>query len=84
VTCKSSNDEVNGSKILYSDLMNGGCLDSKDWTTCWVPLNEGKKAEGIILGHCRESQAAMVFMFMATVLLLVGALMGFLRRRKGY
>lgn len=87
VTCKADGSTGNSSKLRDNDLFNGGCANSKDPLTCWV-LNQyiqnENKYEDVILGHCRESQAAMVFMFMATVLLLLSALMGFLRRRKGY
>jgi MprA protease rhombosortase-interaction domain-containing protein len=50
----------------------------------WQYQDNEQKASDIILGHCREGQAAMVFMFMAAVLLLASGLMGFLKRRKGF
>lgn len=86
--CKVSDSDVaEGTGILLNDLFNGGCKKFGKDTACWVlreyDLNE-KKIEDVLLGHCRESRAAMVFMFMATALLLASALMGFLRRRKGY
>ena len=87
----------NSSKLAYNDLFNGGCTKSKnDKTTCWnwwmtadekdadtYQINDGRLGP-VLEGHCRESRADMVFMFMVAVLLLATALMLFLRRRKGY
>jgi LPXTG-motif cell wall-anchored protein len=42
------------------------------------------KAEDVVLGHCRESQATMVFMFLAAALFVTSGLVLFLRKRKGY
>lgn len=76
----------NGDKVISNDLFNGGCADSENLLTCWVYNaydNENKRRDAL-LGHCRETRAAMVFMFMVIALFLASALMGFLRRRRGY
>jgi LPXTG-motif cell wall-anchored protein len=59
----------------------------KGVSSCWVYstyATNPKKLVDVMLGHCRESQATMVFMFLAAALLIASGLMMFLRRRKGY
>lgn len=88
VTCRwngigNSNDQ----KLLSNDLFNGGCMKFESGTGCFNEFKYSKnlgKLPGVLEGHCRESQATMVFMFMTAVLLLASGLMGFLKRRKGY
>jgi hypothetical protein len=45
---------------------------------------EADKVVGKVLGHCREAQADTVFMFLTAAVMLVCALMVFLRMKKGY
>jgi len=94
VSCKY--DNKNAEKLAYNDILNGGCMKSRsDKLTCYNWYMNSDKAEPeytvidsklgpVLEGHCRESRADMVFMFMVAVLLLATALMLFLRRRKGY
>lgn len=74
--CKGNKSEENSRKLVYNDMLNGGCLDKE---TCYWFRDLGK-----ILSHCRESQADFVFMFLIAVLLAASALLTFLRIRKSY
>jgi len=78
----------NNAKISTNELFNGGCKKFSDGTGCWVFSQEWSqnvsKVAGSLEGHCRESSADMVFMFLAAALLLVTAGLAFLRKRKGY
>jgi hypothetical protein len=88
VTCKVwTSERSNDEKLINNDLFNGGCQKFGKETFCWVGSqyqSNVNKMVAIILGHCRESQAVMVFMFLAAVLLIASGLMAFLKRRKGY
>lgn len=84
MSCKSSYDVANNVKLGRNDWFNGGCRSKN---TCWVFVeyfDNESKAEDVVLGHCRESQATMVFMFLAAALFVTTGLMLFLRKRKGY
>jgi hypothetical protein len=62
-------------------------MDFEDGTAYWVTYKYGddtKKIENSISGHCRESQADLVFMFLVAALMIATALMLFLKKRKGY
>jgi hypothetical protein len=88
VTCKISGSFDNDAKLALNDFFNGGCQKYKGKSYCWG-LTEASgysenKARNVVLGHCRESQADMVFMFLTAALFLVTAGMAFLKRRKGY
>jgi hypothetical protein len=86
VTCNAKEDVSNGLKLAENDFFNGGCIKlGKEWA-CWVASQDwsSKKIVDSILGHCRESQADMVFMFLTAGLFIGTALMAFLRKRKGY
>lgn len=87
VSCKITYDDSNNSKLAYNDWFNGGSMKVGKETYYWVTdkyYPNQKKIENSILGHCRESQADMVFMFLTGAVFLVTALLLFLRRRKGY
>jgi hypothetical protein len=88
VVCKAfTADPNNGEKIVNSDLMNGGCQNINKKTACWVAFQYQSNIDKVVatlLGHCRESQAVMVFMFLAAVLLIASGLLAFLKKRKGY
>jgi hypothetical protein len=88
VTCKDNEDASNGIKLATNELFNGGCLKAKKNTfNCWVYWKYGEnpsKAVATVLGHCRETQATMVFVFMTAALLITSGLLMFLRKRKGY
>jgi hypothetical protein len=67
--------------------MNGGCQKIGKTVYCWVRSQYSENLDKLVatlLGHCRESQAVMVFMFLAAALLIASGLMAFLKRRKGY
>lgn len=63
--------------------MNGGTRDKVTWVEYQHQKNV-KKAEDVILSHCREAQADTVFLFLTAVVLLVSGVLLFLRARKGY
>lgn len=91
VTCKIKDsydfgDIENGFKIALNELFNGGCKKIQKVTNCWVQSQpwDNSKMRSTVEGHCRESSADMVFMFLAAALLLVTAGLAFLRKRKGY
>ncbi|KAF2823473.1 hypothetical protein CC86DRAFT_469264 [Ophiobolus disseminans] len=93
VSCKwdpTGQNRSNNSNLAYNDLFSGGCEGKGDATLCANWFHDMSRniiqsnVQGLLEGHCRESRAAMVFMFMAAVLLLASGLMGFLKRRKGY
>jgi hypothetical protein len=87
VTCKDFLDKTNSTKLATNELFNGGCLKVGKNTACWVfsqYIDNMDKAVAVVLGHCRETQATMVFMFLAAALLIASGLMMFLRKRKGY
>jgi hypothetical protein len=87
VQCTSGGDDANNIKLAENDLFNGGCLTMSGETACWIYLDylvDPQKAEDILLGHCKESQATMVFLFLSAVVLLGSGLTLFLRKRKGY
>jgi hypothetical protein len=73
-------------KLARNDLFNGGVrmIEGEEWP--WVAAeysDDPNKLADVIIGHCMESQAAMVFMFLAAAVLVVSALVGFVRARKG-
>jgi hypothetical protein len=89
VSCKWDESNVdNIYKLGYNELFNGGDMKFPDGE--WVPWvfwqyqNNDNKAKDVLLGHCRESQADLVFMFMVAVVCIGTALMLFLKKRKGY
>jgi hypothetical protein len=89
VSCKwDESNPDNIFKLGYNELFNGG--DAQDENGEWIPwvaakyYNNEKKLKDVLLGHCRESQADMVFMFMVAVVCIGTALMLFLKKRKGY
>lgn len=94
VKCKwgSVDDSDNRWKLANNDLFNGGggaiCGQFEDGDYgCYLPgqtEQDGSKLVDIVTGHCRESSAAMVFMFLTAALFLASGLMLFLRKRKGY
>ncbi|KAF2032180.1 hypothetical protein EK21DRAFT_61429 [Setomelanomma holmii] len=87
VKCSDTDDLSNAFKLAENDLFNGGWMKIKGKMYAWVASqygDNGNKIRDVILGHCRESQAAMVFMFLAAALLIVSGLLAFLRKRKGY
>jgi hypothetical protein len=88
VTCKIDASVDNNYKLAFNDFFNGGCQKYKGKSVCWGTTEASgmseKKAANVLLGHCRESQADMVFMFLTAALFLVTAGMAFLKRRKGY
>jgi hypothetical protein len=85
VTCNLNNLD-NAVKLATNEFFNGGCVKLGKNEACWVASQDWseKKVEDSILGHCRESQADMVFMFLTAGLFIATALMAFLRKRKGY
>jgi hypothetical protein len=88
VSCKwDAFDSDNNLKLAANELFNGGIwhFDGEDYV--WVGQqyeNDPEKLLDVVVGHCRESQADLVFMFMTAVLLIITALMLFLKKRKGY
>ncbi|KAH3948971.1 hypothetical protein HBI70_124660 [Parastagonospora nodorum] len=90
VTCNIKDNDFddieNGFKAVYNELFNGGCMKFQKVTSCWVMSQpwSASKMENAIEGHCRESSADMVFMFLVAALFLVTAGLAFLRKRKGY
>ena len=83
MTCKDDGIQSNAEKLAWNDLFNGGCTEDDCWVY-WQYARNPTKARDIVLGHCRESQATMVFMFLTAALLLVSGLLAFMRKRKGY
>jgi hypothetical protein len=83
----TTDDEGNLYKLVYNELFNGGRMNVKGGAVYWIQYAYGddtKKIENVITGHCRESQADLVFMFLVAALMIATALMLFLKKRKGY
>lgn len=78
----------NGLKLVGNDWFNGGCQKAaKGVEVCWVEYeyrDDNKKGVDVILGHCKEAQADFVFMFLTTGVVIVCALLVWLRMRRGY
>jgi hypothetical protein len=88
VSCKwDLFDEDNMNKLGYNEFFNGGTMKIKGEWYAWVTSAYGQdegKIKNVVLGHCREAQADLVFMFMVGVVCIATALMLFLKKRKGY
>ncbi|KAH7406150.1 marvel domain-containing protein [Phaeosphaeria sp. MPI-PUGE-AT-0046c] len=85
VNCKLNMDNLsNAADLALNELFNGGCHDAKSGM-CWInvqPWSDNKMIKSLE-GHCRESKADMVFMFITGGLFLVTALLIFLKQRRG-
>jgi LPXTG-motif cell wall-anchored protein len=86
VTCKNNDSVSNLLKLAGNEFFNGGCAKFEGKKLCYLETRDWarKKIVNTLLGHCRESSADMVFMFLAAALLLATAGLSFLKRRKGY
>ncbi|KAH8723893.1 marvel domain-containing protein [Phaeosphaeriaceae sp. PMI808] len=86
VKCSINQKDYANNIKLVNEIFLGGCTGKGDKKVCWLSsayANNEKKAREILLGHCRESQADMVFMYLATAAFIASALILFLRKRKG-
>ena len=88
MSCKWDNgDPENILKLGYNEFFNGGWRKIRGTWFPWISSeyqNDADKGKDVLLGHCRESQANLVFMFMVAVVCVTTALMLFLKKRKGY
>lgn len=83
VKCEINDSARNAVALVENELLNGGTRDKVTWVEYQHQKNV-KKAEDVILSHCREAQADTVFLFLTAVVLLVSGVLLFLRARKGY
>ncbi|EMD65733.1 hypothetical protein GGP41_010596 [Bipolaris sorokiniana] len=85
VDCElSAEDPGNLKKMAENEWFNGGCHGSG---FCWNNYKYGKnlsKAIAVYEGHCKEAKADTVFMFLTAVVMIVCALLVWLRMRRGY
>lgn len=86
VECKDSSDMGNAWDLLTNEWFNGGFKKFDNGRFSWVQIHSKNTQDyaDTILGHCRESQADTAFMFMTAVVVIVCALLVWLRMRKGY
>lgn len=75
-------------KLARNDWFNGGCQEaSKGGEVCWIEYkyyDNRAKAIDVLVGHCKEAQADFIFMFLTTAVIIVCALLVWLRMRRGY
>ena len=74
----------NASKLVANPMFNGGCRATD---SCWAGYqyhDNPQKMVSAMVGHCRETQANTVFMFLTVGVLMGSAVLGFARARKGY
>lgn len=85
VECKEWSDMGNAWELVSNEWFNGGFQELGGHRYSWVQVNKSEQDfADTILGHCRESQADTAFMFMTAVVVIVCALLVWLRMRKGY
>jgi hypothetical protein len=81
-------DTNNNDKLVKNEWFNGGCRKvNNGMSICWSEYKHGgnaQKALDTYVGHCKEAQADTVFMFLTAVVMIVCALLVWLRMRKGY
>jgi hypothetical protein len=86
VSCDSDTSSKNAEKLIYNELLNGGCekIDGKKYCYFLGEVDNLLKWSARLVGKCREGKADMVFMFLTAGLFIGTALMLFLKKRKGY
>jgi hypothetical protein len=85
IDCSMSDEDVgNIFDLAYNELFNGGCYD-KNHGLCWIYSQSWsqKKIKQTLEGHCKETKADMVFMFLTGGLFLATALLLLLKQRRG-
>ncbi|EUC46110.1 hypothetical protein COCMIDRAFT_93693 [Bipolaris oryzae ATCC 44560] len=84
VDCKMrAEDPSNVEKMIDNEWLNGGC---REYKFCWNGFKYGDESKAIAVyeGHCKEAKADSVFMFLTAIVMLVCALLVWLRMRRGY
>jgi len=84
VDCElSAKDPGNAKKMAENEWFNGGCHSRFCWNDYQYSKNPSKVI-AIYEGHCKEAKADTVFMFLTAVVMIVCALLVWLRMRRGY
>ncbi|XP_014559198.1 hypothetical protein COCVIDRAFT_24469 [Bipolaris victoriae FI3] len=80
----SAEDPSNINKMIENEWFNGGCQSPG---FCWNGYEYSRnpsKQIAVYEGHCKEAKADAVFMFLTAVVMIVCALLVWLRMRRGY
>jgi hypothetical protein len=87
IQCKSFplqdhyNPTSNEWTMITNDIICGGQKEENDGTFCYW-LN--KNTLGMLTSRCKMSQADSAFMFLTAIVVVVAAVLGFLRMKRGY